>query len=211
MILYIFELAFQDRKACSNQRPRILDMTFLVKFVRWKNIGVWMEFRRHCRLGSREFLFIDLVRMGLQMRLQTRLSGKIEFFERPDGLSSCLNGGTFDHQFAYQITPIRTYIYDLHWMSPYFPFSYGLDCMQIWEICDAAKYYISGMVNAKCSHVPKIWRTQGNTLYLLNTWYFLSLVYYYRCTTMHTQYDANLHQHYSWHHLQDFFLDWLLL
>jgi hypothetical protein len=41
--------------------------------------------------------------------LQTRLSGKIEFFECLDGLSSRPNGGTFDHHFTYRITPTRTY------------------------------------------------------------------------------------------------------
>jgi hypothetical protein len=50
-------------------------------------------------------LFIELVRTGLQ----TRLSKKIEFFERPDGLSSHPNNCTFDHHFAYRITPTRTY------------------------------------------------------------------------------------------------------
>jgi hypothetical protein len=47
--------------------------------------------------------------MGLQTRLQMRFFGKIEFFERPDGFSSHSNGGTFDHHFAYQISPKRTY------------------------------------------------------------------------------------------------------
>ena len=47
--------------------------------------------------------------MGLQMRLQMRLFGKIELFERLDGLSSHLNGGTFDYHFAYRITLTRTY------------------------------------------------------------------------------------------------------
>jgi hypothetical protein len=61
-------------------------------------------------------LFIELVQTGLQTRLQTRISGKIEFFEhsdglssRPDDLSSHLNGDTFDHHFAYRIMPTRTY------------------------------------------------------------------------------------------------------
>ena len=107
--LYIFELAFQSHKACSNQRPRTLDMIFLEKVITRKNIGVRMEFRWHCRWGSRKFLFIKLVQTGLQMRLQTRLSGKIEFFERLGNLSSRLNGGTFDHHFAYRITPTKTY------------------------------------------------------------------------------------------------------
>jgi hypothetical protein len=52
--------------------------------------------------------------MGLQMILQTRLSKKIEFFERPNGLSSRLNGDTFDHHFAYHITPTRTYNFKKH-------------------------------------------------------------------------------------------------
>jgi hypothetical protein len=47
--------------------------------------------------------------MGLQTRLQMRLSGKIYSFERPDGLSSRPSGGTFDHHFAYRITPTRPY------------------------------------------------------------------------------------------------------
>jgi hypothetical protein len=104
MTLYIFELTFQRCKACSNPKLRTLDMAFLVNIVRTK-------FRWHCRRGSREFLFIELVRTGLQTRLQTRLSEKIEFFERLDGLSFRPSGGTFDHHFVYQITPTRTYIY----------------------------------------------------------------------------------------------------
>jgi hypothetical protein len=35
------------------------------------------------------------------MRLQTRLSGKIEFFECSDDLSFHPNDDTFDHHFAY--------------------------------------------------------------------------------------------------------------
>ena len=108
MTLQIFVLSFQRRKACSNQRPITLDMTFLVKVIRRKNIGVRMKFRRHCRRGSQKFLFIELIRTGLQ----TRLFGKIEFFERPNDLSSCPNGGTFDHYFAYRITQTKTYRVD---------------------------------------------------------------------------------------------------
>jgi hypothetical protein len=33
----------------------------------------------------------------------------LEFFERLDGISFHLNGGTFDQHFAYRITPTRTY------------------------------------------------------------------------------------------------------
>jgi hypothetical protein len=58
-------------------------------------------------------LFIELVWTGLQTRLQTRLSEKIEFFKRPDNLSSRPNDGTFDHHFAYRITPTRTYNHNL--------------------------------------------------------------------------------------------------
>jgi hypothetical protein len=84
-------------------------MTLLVNIIRGKNIGIRTKFRRHCRRGSQEFLFIELVRTSLQTRLQTRLFGKIEFFERSDGLSSRPNNSTFDHHFAYRITPTRTY------------------------------------------------------------------------------------------------------
>ena len=61
LTLYIFELSFQHYKACSNPKPRTLDMTVLVNVVRTK-------FRRHYKRGSWEFLFIKLVQKGLQMR-----------------------------------------------------------------------------------------------------------------------------------------------
>jgi hypothetical protein len=71
--------------------PRTLDMTFLVKVVKRKNIGVWTEFIRHYIRGSQEFLFIELIQTGLQ----TRLSKKIEFFEHPNDISSRPDNGTF--------------------------------------------------------------------------------------------------------------------
>jgi hypothetical protein len=71
-------------------------MTFLVKVVRGKNIGIRMEFRQHYRRGSQGFLFIELVRTGLQTRLQTRLSEKIDFFKRPNNISSHPNDVTYN-------------------------------------------------------------------------------------------------------------------
>ena len=59
MTLYIFELAFQRHKACSNPSPKTLDMAFLVNVV-------WTKF---------------------QTRLQTRLSGILVSRARPDWLA----------------------------------------------------------------------------------------------------------------------------
>jgi hypothetical protein len=46
---------------------------------------------------------------GLANKIADEAIGKIEFFERLDGISFHLNGGTFDQHFAYRITPTRTY------------------------------------------------------------------------------------------------------